>query len=40
MTGDKKKKKKLVLSVINELPHYKINEEELQKVILEKLYKP
>ena len=40
MTGDHNIARKLVLSVINELPHYKINEEELQKVILEKLYKP
>ena len=39
VSGDHTIARKLVLSVINELPKYKINEEELQKVILKKLHK-
>lgn len=40
ITGNHTIARKLIISAINELPSYKIQGEEFQKVILEKLYKP
>ena len=40
ITGNHRIATELVLSVIDELPEYKINQEELHKFILKKLYKP
>jgi len=40
ITGNHTIARKLIISAINELSSYKIQGEELQKVILEKLYKP
>lgn len=40
ITGNHRIARELVLSVIDELPKYKINQQELHKFILEKLYKP
>lgn len=39
MTGDHDTAKKLILSLIDKLPNYKIRGEEFQKVILDELYK-
>ena len=39
MTGDQDTDKKLILSLIDKLPNYKIRGEEFQKVILDELYK-
>lgn len=40
ITGNHRIARELVLSVIDELPKYKINQQELHKFILKKLYKP
>ena len=40
ITGNHRIATELVLSVIDQLPEYKINQEELHKFILKKLYKP
>lgn len=40
ITGNHIIARELVLSVIDELPKYKINQQELHKFILKKLYKP
>ena len=40
ITGNHRIARELVLSVIDELPEYKINQQELHKFILKKLYKP
>lgn len=40
LTANHKITRELVLSAIDELPTYNINQEELHKVILKKLYKP
>ena len=39
MTGDQDTAKKLILSLLDKLPNYKIRGEEFQKVILDELYK-
>lgn len=40
ITGDHKIARKLIISAINELPKYNIDQEEIHKVILTKLHKP